>query len=227
MDQVAIVSGASSGMGLEISKVLCRQYKVLGIARNFSKCDFFHENFVQIQADLSKKSDILEFYSQYKKENIFILVNNAGVGHFGYHEELKTEKIEEMVYLNLTSPMLLSNKFLRILKKNRGFIFNISSMSAINPAVFGAAYGACKSALKHFGTSLFQENRKYGLKVTNIMPDIAKTNFFDELNFTYKNDADYFIDPCEISKIVEMIVNQNMVVSDIVLQPQKFAINKK
>lgn len=224
--RVAIVSGASSGIGLAIAKTLCKTYKVLAIARDFSKCDFRHDNFVKVLVDLSRKQSILEFYKAYKKENICVLVNNAGVGYFGYHEELTAEQIENMIYLNLTSPILLTNKFLRILKKNQGHIFNISSISAIKPAIYGAVYGSTKSALKHFGVSLFKESRKHGLKVTNIMPDITKTNFFNELNFTYKDDEDYYIDPSEISEIISSILKTNMVVSDIVLQAKKFSIKK-
>ena len=75
--------------------------------------------------------------------------------------------IHEMVTVNLEVPMLLTSIFLRDFKKNKGQIINISSVTAkeINP--HGAAYGATKAGLTSFGSSIFAEARKYGVRVTD------------------------------------------------------------
>ena len=162
-----------------------------------------------------------------KKKEVDVLVNCAGVGYFGVHESLSLDQIDEMIDLNLKAPLYLSKLFFSHLKKSKGYIININSISAIKPAVFGAVYGASKAGLKHFGTSLWAESRKSDIKVVNIEPDITKTSWFDDKNFTYYDDEEYFIDPKEIAKLIHNILSFKMIVSDIVLEPSKFRIEKK
>jgi short-subunit dehydrogenase len=161
--------------------------------------------------------------------NLSLLIHAAGIGHFAPHEELSVQQIEEMIHLNLSAPLLLSRCYLRALKKERGFIFNINSISGIEPALFGAAYGASKAGLAHFGTSLFKEARKSGLKVININPDITKTAFFDNLHFQESEDALAYIEPEDIAQVICDVLKQRegTVMTDITIQPQKFQIKKK
>ncbi len=220
----ALVTGASSGIGKEIAKkLLSLNFKVYAMARDFSRCDISDENFIKQEIDLAKKR------SYPKIKNLHILVNCAGVGYFAPHEEIGDRDIEEMIDLNLKAPLLLSKFYLRELKQNSGYIFLINSISAIQPAIFGAAYGASKAGLKHFGSSLFKEARKSGLKVININPDITKTPFFDELNFKESKNQLAYIEPKDIAKIVEDILKlrDGSVVTDITIQPQFFQIEKK
>ncbi len=220
----AVVSGASSGIGKAISlKLLDLGYEVYAMARDFSKCEIKHDNFHQIPIDLI----ICKEYP--KIDKVKILVNCAGFGRFAPHEELSIRDIEDMVALNLTAPLLLSRFYLRQLKKNRGFIININSISGIQPALFGATYGATKAALRHFGNSLFKEARKSGLKVVNINPDITKSPFFDELHFENSQDPLSYIEPNDIAKIVEEIINKRVgtVITDITIEPQIFKLGKK
>ncbi len=226
----AIVTGASSGIGKECAKMLLKNnYEVFAIARDFSKCEIEDKNFIKIECDLSESKNIKKIEKEINKNNLKILINSAGVGYFGMHEDIDFEKIERIIDLNLKAPILLSKLFLKALKKNRGYIFNISSISAIKPAIFGAAYGASKAGLRHFGKSLFSEARKSGLKVININPDITKTPFFENLNFSYTDDSESYIEPFEIAKIVEDILNlrEGTVITDITVEPQKFKILKK
>ena len=65
-----------------------------------------------------------------KTADIEVLVNAAGVGHYGLHEELTPKKIQVLVRTNLEIPLLLTNRLLRVLKKNHGYIINISSVTA-------------------------------------------------------------------------------------------------
>ena len=226
----AIVTGASSGIGLACAwKLLSMGYKVIGISRDFSKCNCDHHNFVHITCDLTKKEEMLALSHKIDKANTFILINAAGVGHFAPHEELHIDQIEEIVKLNLTAPLILTKLFLRPLKQNSGYIFNISSISAQQPAIFGAAYGASKAGLQHFGTSLFKEARKSGLKVINIAPDITNTSFFDELSFKPTSDPQSFIEPEDIADIIAHAITMrpSTVVTNITLEPQKFKLDKQ
>lgn len=222
----AIVTGASSGIGHACAeKLLELGYQVYGLSRDFEKCTIEHKNFIEISIDLTNTKDIrkLENY------NPFILINCAGVGHFAPHEELSFDQIQEIITLNLTAPLLLSKLFLKVLKQQSGYIFNINSISGIQPALFGAAYGASKAGLRHFGTSLFKEARKSGLKVVNINPDITNTQFFNNLHFEPTDDPITYIKPQDIADIIESILNQRegTIITDITIEPQKFQISKK
>ena len=224
MIATALVTGASSGIGLAcVKKLLDLDYHVYGMARDFSKAALHHDNFTAIQIDLSQDKSYPDI------PDLSLMIHCAGVGHFAPHEELSTKQIEEMINLNLTAPLLLTRHYLRTLKKQAGTIFNINSISGIEPALYGAAYGASKAGLSHFGTSLFKEARKSGLKVININPDITKTAFFDNLHFQESDDALAYIEPEDIAKVIEDVLNQRpgTVITDITIQPQKFQIKKK
>jgi short-subunit dehydrogenase len=123
---------------------------------------------------------------------------------------------------------LITKSFLRALKRNRGYIFNICSISGIKSAPFGAVYGATKAGLRHFGKSLFLEARKSGLRVVNINPDITDTPFFNDLNFKPSNDPLSYIKPQSIANLIEEILGKDeLVVTDITIEPQLFKIEKR
>lgn len=227
----AIVTGASSGIGLSISKELLNLgYKVYGLGRDFSKSNLDNNNFIKLESNLMDINSLLTKINEIKKSNdIKILVNNAGVGYFSPHEELNPKKIHEMVTINLEVPLVLSQILLRTLKKNKGYIINISSIEAKKSSAHGCAYGATKAALSHFSSSLFDETRKYGVKVITIHPDITKSNFYRNSNFKEGANDDSFLMPEEIASAVAMAISQrdNLVITDITIRPQKFNIQRK
>lgn len=229
--KTAIVTGASSGIGLSICKVILNLgYKVYGIGRDFSQCNLNSDNFFPIICDLMNTSILCETIKKIRKENdIHVLVNNAGVGYFGLHEELNTKKIHEIISTNIEAPLILTQLLLRDLKKNKGFIINISSITAKESSPHGCAYGASKAALTHFSNSLFDETRKYGVKVTAIHPDMTQSNFYRNADFKESSEPDAHISPSEISFAVEMILTarNGLVIREITLSPQKHIIMKK
>lgn len=227
----AIVTGASSGIGLAISKVLLQNnYIVYGLGRDFSKVSLKDENFKAISCDLLETNKVFEIIKNIKKtENIKVLVNNAGAAYFGLHEELNTKKIHEMVTTNLEIPLCLTQLLLRDMKKNKGYIINISSVTAKKSSPHGCAYGATKAAISHFSTSLFDECRKYGVKVVCIHPDIVKSNFYRNADFKEGESFDSFITPEEVAEAVNFAlkVRDGLSINEISLSPQKNRISKK
>jgi len=225
----AIITGASSGIGLELSKLLIELgYHVYGIGRTFSEpihSAYFHP----VEFDLCNTMKIPELIKKIqKKHSVSVLINNAGIGYFGLHEELNAKKIHEMVTTNLEAPLILSQLILRDLKKNQGYIIQISSITAKKSNPHGCAYGATKAALTSFSNSLFDEARKYGVKVTCIHPDMTKSNFYRNANFHEGENEDSYLLTKEIADTVRFVLSQRngIVVSDITLQPQKHQLSK-
>ena len=226
--KIAIITGASSGIGLEISKILVESgFFVYGLGRDFSKTEFENKNFIKRECDLRNRKEITLFWELMKKQKVNVLVNCAGVGYFNLHENLSLDEIEEMVDVNLKAPLFLTKLFMKNIKATKGYIFNINSITAIKPATYGCVYGATKAGLKHFGTSLWAESRKHGIKVVNIEPDITKTPWFEDKNFSYHEDNEYYINPKDIANLIKNIIESNLIITDIVIEPQKFRVEKK
>ncbi len=229
--KAAVVTGATSGIGQEISRTLLKNnYRVFGFGRDFTGTAIDHENFFPVRCDLTDIWGLCERIKEISsKEEVHVLVNNAGVGYFGPHEELSPQKIRDMTVTNLEVPMVLTQLLLRQLKKNAGFIFNISSVTANKSNTHGCAYGATKAGLSSFSRSLLDEVRKYGVKVVAIHPDMTKTNFYRNADFREGDSGDTYILPREVAEAVDFIISrrEGTVISDITLQPQKHMIRRK
>jgi len=225
----AIVTGASSGIGLAVAKrLLSLDFYVVGIARDFGKCDIKSNNFQAIEFDLTQISKLKELKKAIGSD-IDILVNCAGVGEFKPLEEMQISKIEQIVNTNLLAPITLTNLFLRDLKKSRGYIFNITSIEALKHSKFSSVYTATKSGLRDFSLSLFEEVRKSGVKVVSINPDMTKTDFFNEFSFKEGKAEDTHLKPSCIADVIEDILSlrDGTVITDITVRPQRFGIEKK
>ncbi len=225
-----VVTGASSGIGKEITKrLLLLDYGVIGISRKVKKEDFDSQNFTPLQADLSDETSTLSTCKKLSGEDIYMLINCAGFGRFEPHEELNSKTITDMVFLNLTAPMLLTNALLRDLKKNEGYLININSIEAIRSSKFAGVYSATKAGLKAFGDSLFEETRKSALSVTNINPDMTYSNFYNELRFETSLHEDEKLLSSDIADAVEHILSmrKGAVVSEYTIRSLNFGISKK
>lgn len=236
MNKAAIVTGASSGIGLAISRVLCElNYDVYGFGRDFEReetaqliqsTDAFHP----VIGDLLDTQTVCERVKQIIGEaQVEILVNAAGVGYYGLHEHLSVKQIQTLVRTNLELPLILTNRLLRVLKENNGSIINISSVTAKQSSPHGCAYAATKAGLTAFGESLFDEARKYGVKVTTIHPDMTQTNLYRDADFTCAEEEESFLKPSEVAEAVRYVLEQRegLVVGDITLRPQLHRIARK
>ncbi len=226
-----LITGATSGIGLAIVKKLLELgYLVYGVGRDFSKVSIKNDRFFPIFCDLLKYQNIEDMMKKLKKETeIDMLINCAGVGFFGPHEEINPTKLHKMIALNLEAPLVLTQLLLRDLKKRKGTVINVSSITATKSSTYGCAYSATKAGLLHFSKGLFDEVRKTGVKVVSILPDITKTPFYNELNFREGDEENSYILPECVADAVENILSQRegTVITEIILQPQKHIIKKK
>lgn len=235
MEKVAVVTGASSGIGLAISKMLVKQgFLVYGFGRTFEDSEdldnTFKSFFHQVVCDITNTKQLIEKINTIRQQHIIeLLINNAGVGFYGPHETLNSVKIQQMVRTNLEAPMIITNIFLRDLQKTKGTIVNISSVTATKSNTYGCAYGATKAGLTSFSHSLFDEVRKTGVKVVNIQPDMTRTNLYRNADFSEDDNMLAHLNPKEVADIIEYIVDcrEGLVISDVTLKPQLHRIKRK
>ena len=227
----AVVTGASSGIGFAITqKLLTMDYSVLGISRSITQDHHKNDHFKALQYNLSDPHATQTLCNVLKKENeVSLLINAAGFGHFAPHEEFNFHTIENMTHLNLTAPMLLTNALLRSLKENSGYLININSIEALRATKFAALYSATKAGLKAFGDALFEETRKSELSITNINPDMTESNFYDELRFDVSENESEKLLASDIANAVEHILTmrKGAVVSEYTIRSLQFGIKKK
>ena len=229
---VALVTGASSGIGLAIAARLVEMgYEVYGYARDHGKSAYRHARFKPVDCDVTDTPALLERTGELLEEagGLKVLVNNAGVGYFGPHAAMAPERIERMVRTNLAAPMVLTRAVLRHLEASKGYVVNIASTAALNPGPFGAAYGATKAGLHQFGQALFSEVRKSGIRVVTLYPDMTRTPFYDGADFEPGGEPDAHITPECVADAVAQAVDQRegTVITQIVIRPQRTQVVRK
>ena len=184
---LAVISGASSGIGREIASILCKKYgcTVIGLARNEERlkkaADIIGEGFIPFICDVTSDCDrekLLTFITEngYKPD---ILINNAGIlPPFSHFTPDKTEEIERVMEVNFHSHVKMCASFLPLLlESERGAIVNVASSAALATLPGTSAYSASKSALLAFTESLSLEYAK-SLFVAAVCPGMTATELF-------------------------------------------------
>ena len=178
---IVIVTGASKGIGFELSKQLkAKGKKVIGIARTMPEGG---DDFVS--ADLADavclKGLITSVLGKYiETASSFTLINNAGmVDPIGLIGSVQAEVIAKAIAVNLTAPILMSNEFISKLQNFKGAkrIVNISSGAGRNPYEGWGTYCTTKAGLDHFTrvVALEQKTAKYPVEIVSIAPGIIDT----------------------------------------------------
>jgi len=176
---VAVITGASSGIGLATAKYLAnRGFKVYGLSRNEVK----NVNFESVVCDITNYDLVQEKFEYiFEKEGkIDVLVNNAGMGIAGAIEHTSAEDIKHIFDLNLLA-LINSCKcivpFMR--KQGGGKIINMGSVASVVPIPFQSCYSASKAAVDMFSMSFGLEVRDFKIAVTTVFPGDTKTGFTD------------------------------------------------
>ena len=203
--QVAVVTGSSSGIGFETSLLLARNgIYTYATMRNQSKSEEILANtrkdnlpLKTLLLDVTNEKSILDVIKKIiaEKGRIDILVNNAGYSLLGPLEQLQINEIKEEFETNFFGIIKLIQSVLPTMRKQRyGRIINISSLAGRIGFPFSSAYVSSKFALEGLTESLGYEIQNFGIHVILIEPGVIRTNFLNSMKLgknviTLQNDS--------------------------------------
>ena len=185
MKSIAIITGASSGIGREFAMQLEKSGydEIWLVARRLPKLKqtasaLTHTKGVTIKADLGKQEDIARLISRVRnsKANVALLINNAGYGKFGSFQKMDKNLQTGMVDLNTRSLTELSYEILPFMSRGSAII-QVASLLAYIPFPYFSVYAATKAFVLHFSLSLAAEVEHLGIQVMALCPGPVATEF--------------------------------------------------
>lgn len=226
--KIAIVTGASSGIGAEFSKDLVKRgATVYGLARSIDKLKIIKEKlgdrFIPVQQDVTKSGELEKWVTKTFSDDHTpdILINNAGLGYFANVDELKLEEWDNMLNVNLSGIFYLTRLIVPLMKKkdNICHIINISSVAGImgNPQL--SAYNATKYGLRGFSDALFKELRYDGIKVSCFFPGSIATNFFEAIDAVEQHPN--MMNASDVSNTLIHVLEtpDNFLINELIMRP--------
>lgn len=213
----ALITGASNGIGKDIAKYLDNLgYEIFIVGRNKEKLDELARELDNIKAvfpyDLSIKDNLYKLYEKMEKENIDLLVNNAGFGLFGYFNETDLDKELEMINTNVVAVHTLTKLFLKnMVKKNSGKILNVASSAGFFAGPYLGTYYATKNYVLKLTMAISEELKRQNSNVTvsALCPGPVDTGFnevagghFNTKSLTSEYVAKYAIDQTLKNKLI-------------------------
>lgn len=227
----ALITGASSGIGLDMARYLAtKKIELILVARSKDKLEKIQESLPTkvtiIVADLSNEQKVKELYAFIKKENIDILINNAGFGLFGDFTETDLNRELEMIDLNIKAVHVLTKFVLRDMeKKKSGYILNVSSSAAFIPGPLMSTYYATKAYVNHLTEALAEEQKakKTNVKISCLCPGPVDTNFSNVANvhFAFKSVSSSYVAKYAID---EMFKGKRVIIPTLKMKLCKFFI---
>jgi len=215
-NKVAYITGGSKGIGLGIAKTLigngmrvaitsrtleAAQKAADSITSDSTKILALQSDVSSLASETAAVKATIDHFGQ-----LDVAVANAGVGHFASIEELGEGAWKEMIDTNLTGVFNTVKASIPALKSTRGYIITIASLAGTNFFANGAGYNASKFGLVGFTQAIMLDLRKYGIKVTTIMPGSVATHFDNHV----PNDADAWkIQPEDIGEMVADLLKIN------------------
>jgi NAD(P)-dependent dehydrogenase (short-subunit alcohol dehydrogenase family) len=229
--KVAIVTGASRGIGKAISILLAQSgSRVVLAARSEPQLKSVSEEIssqngeaLVIPTDLTVDEEMERLVQQTLKEwgSVDVLINNAGFGKVAPVVKAKVSDWDETFRVNLRAPMFLSKLVLpTMMERGEGSIINISSVSGKSGQANGSAYSASKFGLIGFTQSLYEEVREYGIRVATICPGFVDTPMIPQMR---RLDRSKMIRPEDIARTVLFILTSPPTVCpvEITVRPQR------
>ncbi len=204
----ALITGASSGMGRDMAKILSQKgYDLILVARDEKKLEEVKKQLKTetkiVVMDISKEENCKKIYEENK--DIDILINNAGFGDCGHFEETSLDKDIQMIHTNIIAYHILTKLYLKeMIKKDSGKILNVASIAGFMPGPLMTTYYSTKNYVVRFSESIREELRRKESKVqiSILCPGPVDTNFnkVADVEFALKGLSSEYVAKYAINK---------------------------
>ncbi len=187
----ALVTGATSGIGLEFAKLFAADgYNLINVARNLNdlhklegELRAYGVEVISFPKDLFKQEDVYSIYADLAAKGISpeILVNDAGQGVYGKFQDTDIHREIDIINLNIISVVILSKLFIKDrLEKGSGKILNLSSVASKSPGPWHSVYHGTKAFVQSWSEGIREELKDSGITVTALLPGPTDTDFFNK-----------------------------------------------
>ena len=204
----ALITGASSGMGRDMAKILSQKgYDLILVARDEKKLEEVKKKLKTetkiVVMDISNEENCKKIYEENK--DIDILINNAGFGDCGHFEETSLDKDIKMIHTNIIAYHILTKLYLKeMIKKDSGKILNVASIAGFMPGPLMTTYYSTKNYVVRFSESIREELRrkKSKVQISILCPGPVDTNFnkVADVEFALKGLSSEYVAKYAINK---------------------------
>jgi short-subunit dehydrogenase len=210
----ALITGATSGIGYELSKLFAQnQYNLVIVSRDQQELDIKATEFRNLGVEVTTLAKDLfvyeEAFSVYKEVKelgieIDVLVNDAGQGVYGEFKDTDIHRELDIVNLNIGSLLILTKDFLNdMISRNSGKILNLASIASKTPGPWQSVYHGTKAFVLSFTEAIREETKDYDITVTALLPGVTDTDFFNKADMNNSKavqDEDSKADPAVVAK---------------------------
>ena len=210
----ALITGATSGIGLELAKLFAKdQYNLVLVARDQQELDNTATDLrqngvdvVTISKDLFNRDEAFSLYDEVRNKGIQVdvLVNDAGQGVYGKFQDTDIDRELKIIDLNIASLVILTKCFLTdMLVRNSGKILNLASIASKTPGPWQSVYHATKAFVLSFSQAVREEIKDTEVTITALMPGVTDTDFFNKADMNDSKavqDPDAMADPADVAK---------------------------
>ena len=226
-NKIAIVTGASTGLGQSISlKLALKGYKVVLASRDEEKLNNIYKIINKgggqsqvIVTDVSKESDIKNLYSKIDLGKVDVVINNAGFGVFNKVQKISSNEWDNQMNTNLRGAFLMTRYITEsMINRKTGKLVFINSVAGINAYPYSSAYVASKFGLRGFTSSLREELREHNIKVISVHPGAIDTPFWNNVNVDFPKDEMMSSDDVAESIVHAILAPNNVVQEEVVIR---------
>ena len=218
MKNLVIITGGTSGLGLELTKLFCKNNEVLVIART-KKTELKGVQYAY--GSVADEKFIKNLYERIaKKYKIVYLINNAAVGLFGSPETNTKERIDKVLEANLVGLMLNTTYAIPLLNSDGSKIVNILSTAATKGNVNESLYCAAKWGARGYTESLKATYKGTKIKVVDVCPGGMNSNFWNNnRDYVPKSKSAGWMSPKDVAKVIyDNVTNDSLSVSELIIE---------
>jgi len=186
-----LITGGTSGIGYELAKIFAKNgHNLILVSRDEADLTITRNELLElgvevliISKDLFDRQSPFDLYNEISEKgyDVDVLVNNAGQGQYGEFSETNIYRELSIIQLNISSLVVLTKLFLQdMLKKGKGRILNLSSVTSKAPGPLNSVYHGTKAFVQSFTQAIATEVKEKGITVTALLPGATDTDFFNK-----------------------------------------------